>query len=299
MPENGVECISHEAVLSYEEIERIARCAAALGVNRVRFTGGEPLVRRGLPGLIARVKAIPGIRTVTLTSNGIFLGAYARELAAAGLDRVNVSLDSLRSDTFARITRGGCLEKVMAGIGKAEAAGLKPIKINMVVMRGINDGEIVDFAHLTLNRDWQVRFIEYMPVGEQAAHNWQDCFMSVADIKERLADLGPLQREPGKEEGEAGPAISYRLPGALGLVGFISALSEHFCDTCNRLRITSDGKLRSCLLAGGELDLKAILRTGGTDADLAAAFRSAFAAKPLDHGISQSAAAGQMSRVGG
>ncbi len=300
MPEQGVPLCAHDDILRYEEIERIVRAAAALGVRTVRLTGGEPLVRLGVVDLVRALACIPGIEDLAMTTNGMLLSRYAAPLAAAGLRRVNVSLDSLRPERFRAITRYGNLETVLAGIEAAFAAGLQPIKINTVVVRGQNDDEVVELACQTLRNPWHVRFIEWMPVGmvgEEA--DWRVHIVTVAEVRARIeAALGPLG--PAEVDG-AGPARIFRLPDAAGTLGFIGAVSEHFCDRCNRLRLTADGKLRPCLLAADELDLRTPLRQGATQADLESLLLEAVRMKPRGHHLMEQSRVGDraMAQIGG
>lgn len=297
MPAEGVECIGHDEVLRYEEILAVVRAGADLGVRRVRVTGGEPLVRKGLVPFIAQLAAMPGIEEVALTTNGLLLNGLAGELARAGLTRINVSLDSLKQDTFARLTRGGRVAAVLAGLEAAAAAGLEPLKINCVVIRSLNDDEVFDFAALTVDRPWHVRFIEYMPIGESPELSWPEHFVPIDEVRQRLSQRWRLT--PARQPVGNGPAVYVRLPGARGTVGFITPMSEHFCASCNRLRLTADGRLRSCLLAGGEVDVKALLR-GGDGVGLQEAFRRAIRLKPLDHGLEGPGGCGDsMVRLGG
>ncbi len=249
-------------ILSYEEIQRVVQVAASMGISKVRLTGGEPLVRPDLSKLISMLAQIEGIDDISLTSNGILLSKYALELKEAGLKRVNVSLDTLKEDRFKQITGGNKLKEVLAGIEAAHQVGLEPVKINMVVLRGINDDETIDFARLSINQGWHVRFIEFMPIGTPDIKVSR--MVSAEEIKERIQVLGKL--EPYIGLAGNGPARYYRFPGARGTIGFITAMTEHFCNTCNRLRLTSDGRLRPCLLDNDEVELKEALRNGaGTD----------------------------------
>lgn len=265
MPPQGVPHVPHERIMRYEEIAALVAVAARLGIRKVRLTGGEPLIRADLPRLVQMISAIEGIEDISLTTNGILLEKYASALAQAGLKRVNVSLDTLNSEKFARITRGGDLNKVLQGIAAAESCGLTPIKINAVIMRGINDDELVDLAKLTLKHAWNLRFIELMPIENQ--HSWgegfpppEQIFMPVSEV---MALLFPLGLEPAMLDHDSGPAKAYRLKGGMGTVGFISPLTEqHFCQRCNRLRLTADGHLRPCLMSDLEIPVLPALRAG-------------------------------------
>jgi len=298
MPEEGVPACSHDDILRYEEIERVVRAAAALGVSKLRITGGEPLVRLGVVDLVRALAHIPGIDDIALTTNGMLLRRYAAALAEAGLRRVNVSLDTLRPERFRAITRWGDLDTVLDGIDAAFAAGLEPVKTNTVVMRGQNDDEVVDLARKTLDTRWHVRFIEWMPVGA-AARDWRARVVPAAEIRARIeAELGPLV--PAKVNG-AGPARIFKLPDAVGTLGFIGAVSEHFCASCNRLRLTADGKLRPCLLAADELDLRTPLRQGASQADIQALLQEAIRVKPRGHHLAECAQVRDraMAQIGG
>lgn len=265
MPPQGVPYVPHERIMRYEEIAALVAVAARLGIRKVRITGGEPLVRADLPRLVQMISAIEGIEDISLTTNGILLEKYAGALAQAGLKRVNVSLDTLNAEKFARITRGGNLENVLRGIAAAEVCGLTPIKINTVIMRGINDDELVDLAKLTLKHTWNLRFIELMPIENQ--QSWgegfpppEQIFMPVSEV---MALLQPLGLEPAILENDSGPARPYRLKGGMGTVGFISPLTEqHFCQRCNRIRLTADGHLRPCLMSDLEIPVLPALRAG-------------------------------------
>lgn len=274
MPAGGTPFLRREEVLSLEEQARVVRVLAGRGVEKVRITGGEPLLRRGLPGLVEAVAATPGIREVTLTTNGILLAAEAARLHAAGLRRVNVSLDSLDPATFARITRGGDLREVLAGIDAALAAGLSPVKVNAVVLGGVNDAELPAFAELALSRPVEVRFIERMPVGALAAAG---SFVPEEEVRARLAAyrLEELPRD-------GSPARRFRIADGHreGRVGFVSAMSRPFCEGCDRLRLTADGTLRACLFDGAGVDVRALLRDGAPDDAIAAAFDRAARLRP-------------------
>ena len=279
MPAEGIPKLEHCEVLSYEELHRLAAAAVAIGIEKIRVTGGEPLVRKGIVHFLARLATIPGLKQLVLTTNGQLLAGMAAELQHAGVQRLNISLDSLRPEVFARITRCGDLERVLAGIRAAEAVGL-PIKINMVVMRGVNDNELADFAALTLERDCSVRFIEYMPTKNE--EGWQSLLVPGEEILARLEQdyhFTPIIR------GElAGPAREFRIAGARGNIGVITALSGHFCQDCNRIRMTAEGKIRNCLFAAEEFDLRALLASGDAAA-LQAGLRRLVDVKPARHAM--------------
>jgi len=299
MPEEGVPALSHDEVLSYEEVVRIVKVAAAAGITKVRLTGGEPLVRKGVEGLIKQIAAVPGIEDLSLTTNGFLLSGMAEGLMHAGLKRINVSLDSLDPVRYEELTRGGVLHKVLAGIEKAERLGFGPIKINMVPIRGLNDDEVGEFARLTLAKPYHVRFIEFMPIG--AREMWDETkVVPTSEIKATIAKLGEL--ELVKTGGSDGPAILYRLPGAKGIIGFISPLTDHFCGECNRLRLTADGKLRPCLFSESEIDLKTPMRAGCDDSELARLLGVALSVKPEGHHMAdgiKNKYHRTMSRIGG
>jgi len=262
-PEEQFEFIPHEEILRYEEIVEIIEEAVNLGVTKVRITGGEPLARKGVVDFIKKLREIKKLEDISLTTNGFFLSEYAEKLKDAGLNRVNISLDSLQEEKYKRITRGGSLEKALKGIDSALKAGLLPIKINTVLIRGINDDEVEDFVRLTLGRPLNIRFIEFMPSGEELKDNYRDKFISVLEIKESLAEkysFRPIDINSGN-----GPAKYYQIKGGQGTIGFITALSQHFCETCNRIRLTSEGKLRPCLFSNMEVDIKQAIRNAKTD----------------------------------
>ena len=282
MPEEGIPLIPHEDVLRYEEILRIVRVFAKEGISKVRLTGGEPLVRKGIVDFIARLSQIEEIQDLSLTTNGILLRELARDLKRAGLRRVNISLDSLRRDRFLQITRKDEYERVWAGIVEALSAGLTPIKINMVAIRGVNDDEIEEFARLTRHLPLTVRYIEYMPSGNGDV--WAEShIVTTPEIQRHLETLGKLI--PIASEKWDGPATRFRLEGAIGEIGFIGAVSNHFCSECNRLRLTPDGKIRTCLFSDDEVDLREILRKGGTDEELKQRLLEAIHSKPERHHI--------------
>lgn len=297
MPAEGVAPLAHGEVLSYEEILRVARVALAVGIEKIRITGGEPLVRKGIVGFVERVAALPGLADLSLTTNGVLLADMAADLRRAGLRRVNVSLDSLRPEVFARITRTAALPRVLQGIEAARAAGLAPLKVNVVVIRGENDEELHDFAEFARRTGCEVRFIEFMPARPEA---WEgERVVPSAEILETLGRSYDLRPVPGG--GTAGPSRTFELPGG-GHVGVISPLSDHFCGRCNRLRLTAEGRLRSCLFSDHEIDLRSVLRSTHDDVALAERLQEAVLHKPERHAVAggeceESSLA--MSRVGG
>jgi cyclic pyranopterin phosphate synthase len=262
-------------ILRYEELFHLASIAADAGIRKIRITGSEPLVRRGIVDFLKDLKRIPGIDKVCLTTNGVLLQELAPALYNAGLRHLNVSLDTLRRDRYRHITGNDKLSAVMAGLERANSLGFHPLKINCVVMRGINDGEILAIARLAQEHPFQVRFIELMPTASRTW--WQRHFLPMAEVRQRLAILGPL--EPLIRDVAAGPARTFRLPGFRGELGFISPMSEHHCRTCNRLRLSSEGKVRPCLLEAKELDLKGPIRRGVSDGFLGYLFQEAIQLK--------------------
>jgi cyclic pyranopterin phosphate synthase len=295
MPPEGVQRISHSEILSYEEIRTVVQAAAELGINKVRLTGGEPMVRADLPELIRMLFQIDGIQELALTTNGTVLKNYALELKQAGLSRVNVSLDTLKADRFRYITRLGRLKDVLEGIEAANEAGLHPVKINTVVMRGMNDDEILNFARMTHKEGWHVRFIELMPFKGATE------FIPSVELRQHISLLGNL--EPCASTTSNGPATYYRLAGAKGTIGFISPLSElSFCSRCNRMRLTPDGKLRPCLLGDDEIDLKMPLRNNASMEELKRLILKAVASKPERHHLKEKndrPVKRKMSQIGG
>jgi len=262
MPPGGSELSRKEEILSLEEILKLVKHGVSLGVNKIRITGGEPLVRKGIISLVNQIAEIKGIDDIAMTTNGVFLKEFATQLKSSGLSRLNISLDTMREDRFAEITRGGNIADVFDGVEAVLKAGFKGTKMNAVVMRGDNDDEIHDFVRYIMERDIELRFIELMASGWKDMVD-EDRFMPTSEIMERVRGVGELV--PDKQRIGGGPATIYRIKGALGSIGFISAVSKPFCKTCNRLRLTSDGKLRSCLLTGGEVDIKDILRSSNLD----------------------------------
>ncbi|MBN1178660.1 MAG: GTP 3',8-cyclase MoaA [Anaerolineae bacterium] len=300
MPEGGVPKLAHDDVLRFEEIVRIVRLAVEMGIVHVRLTGGEPLARKGIAELVADLAHIPGLDDLSMTTNGTLLREHAGPLARAGLGRVNVSLDTLRPERFRHITRRGELADVLTGREAALDAGLRPVKVNVVVVRGMNDDEVVDLARLTLEPDWHIRFIEVMPLGKQTYWSGNGV-VSSGEARARVeAALGPLTAVHGAGEG-VGPARYYQLPGAAGTLGFISPITEHFCYACNRLRLTADGRLLPCLLSNIAIDLRTPLRAGASDADLGALLLKAIASKPQRHHLAENALSQSipMSQIGG
>jgi len=284
MPAEGVTFRPTEELLADHELLLLVRVAADLGVQKIRLTGGEPTVRPAIVDLVAAISGTPGIEDLAMTTNGLLLEALGEPLARAGLRRVNVSLDTLDPEKFARITRGGRLERVLAGIAAAEAAGLTPLKLNTVVVRGFNEEDVVDLARLTLARPWEVRFIEVMPFGtvaDVADAGIVPSEETMARIEEVLGPLRPLDLT-GED-----PARTYRLPGAAGTLGFISPVSQPFCSRCGRLRLTADGRLRLCLLRDDEVDLLTPLRRGASHAEIKEIFAAGAYRRPFGHALAE------------
>ncbi|MBW2221498.1 MAG: GTP 3',8-cyclase MoaA [Deltaproteobacteria bacterium] len=300
MPIDGISHLSHEDILSYEEIVRIARIAVKEGITKIRITGGEPLVRKGVVNLVGWLSQLEGIEDLSMTTNGILLSEFAKPLYEAGLKRVNVSMDSLKPDRFREITRGGELSSLISGIEKANEAGMSPIKINVVAMKGFNEDEILDFAQLTKERNCQVRFIEFMPVGLK--NGWkEERYLSCSSIKKIIQENYKLHQLDNKR-GNGGPADLYRLENAKGIIGFINAISSHFCSTCNRLRLTADGKLRPCLFSDKEFDIRMAMRQGDSDEELRSLLHTALSNKPEGHAITKPTfkkCAREMVKIGG
>jgi GTP 3',8-cyclase len=302
MPEEGMKWLPRDEILSFEEITRVVEAAASVGVYKIRLTGGEPLVRGDIDVLTGMVAKVAGITDLALTTNGTRLAELAGPLARAGLKRINISLDTMDAAKFKAIARRHELHEVLEGIAAASRAGLKPLKINMVVLGGLNDDEVAAFAAMTVQQDVEVRFIEYMPLEEAkgcAMGSGKFSFIPNAISRERIeARFGKLDvLESGATM--KGPAEVMRIKGAAGKLGFISAMSAPFCRNCDRLRLTANGELRSCLLDGGGMSLKPILRDGGSNDDLIAAFRKAANLKPETHKDWQAIPAASMSRIGG
>jgi len=299
MPEQGLPWLARRQILDYEEITEIVRVMAGMGLRRLRITGGEPLVRRDLTTLVRALAAVPGIDDIALSTNAVLLEPIAGELRAAGVRRVNVSLDSLRPDRVDSIARRpGSHEHIFEGLDAAERAGFEPIKINTVIMRGRNDDELEDFARITMERPWHVRFIEVMPVGENlgvSANEYVSAF-DMLDALKRIGDLEPVPGPPGN-----GPATYFRFAGARGTVGVITPMSHNYCERCNRMRLTADGKLRPCLFGNLETNLRDPLRRGEP---LQPLVEETLRIKPERHYLVQGSATGSggllaLSQVGG
>jgi len=275
MPEEGVEVKPHTDMMSYEEIIAFAHLAAKAGITRIRLTGGEPLVRKGVVELVASLNAIDEIEEVSITTNGILLPQYAQDLFNAGLRRVNISIDSLDPQAYTKLTRWGKLEQALAGMEAALAVGMVPVKINAVVLKNVND-DLEPFAKLTMDYPVHVRFIEYMPAFYEEGH---DNFISGEELEAKIFALGSVDNS--ESPGGAGPARYFKLAGAQGTLGLIGSSKGHFCESCNRLRLTADGKLRTCLFSDQEIDLLPALR-GGSPQDLMDLIERALREKPKD-----------------
>jgi cyclic pyranopterin phosphate synthase len=298
MPEKGLKHFAQADILTSDEIIRIVRIACKYGVRKVRLTGGEPLLRADIVRLISGIKSA-GIKDLSITTNGQRLAGMALQLKKAGLDRVNISLDTLIADRYRDITRGGEIDRVWEAVSEADRAGLSPVKINVVPVRGVNDDEIARFAALTLYKDVHIRFIEFMPIGNNVA--WKpDAYLSKDEIMGRVAGAGTLVQLPFKG---GGPSRNYRIEGAQGMIGFISPISDCFCGSCNRLRLTAIGKLRPCLFSEITVDIKTPLRNGVSDDELEALYRSAVLSKPERHAVQERSllrpAMSPMSQIGG
>lgn len=283
MPSEQQPLAPRSDLLTNEELIRVIQAAAAVGISKIRLTGGEPLLRDGVVELVRAIRAVPGIEYLTMSTNGLLLPRFAAPLRAAGLDRVNISLDTLLPEKMRSLT-GGNLRQVWRGIEAAAAHGLQPVRLNTVVLRGVNDDEILDFAALTLHAPWDIRFIEMMPVagmsGLARAH-----LVGGAELQNRIeAAYGPLEPLPG---GPGNPARSYRIPGAAGQLGFISSVTEPFCGWCNRIRLTASGKIHLCLLHDDEVDIRDSVRAGGTQQEIEHLIRLAVQRKPWGHGLAE------------
>jgi cyclic pyranopterin phosphate synthase len=293
MPSDGVKWMEHDDILRYEELLRIIHTFARLGVDKVRITGGEPLVRKGLIPFLRKVTAIPGIKEVAVTTNGSMLEEYAPLLKQAGVKRINVSLDTLKPDRFKQITGQDALHQVLTGIKKAQEVGLIPIKINMVVMKNFNSDELADFANLAMDNPYQVRFIEYMPFCSEKKY-----LFTAAEMRQQLLAAGFTKLIP--EMRNSSPAQIYRFPQSQGSIGFITPVSQHFCSSCNRIRLTPDGNLKPCLLSNQEYSLRELLRAGISDQELLETIRKVVWNKPKQHDLRNGQKSDRgMSRIGG
>jgi cyclic pyranopterin phosphate synthase len=279
-PESNFEELPHEEILAYEEIERVVRAGARFGITKARLTGGEPLIRRDILHLVRMIRGISGIRELVMTTNGVLLSRMAAELKSAGLDRINISIDSLDGEKFSRITRRGSLDKVLEGLEAARGIGFR-VKINVVLMRGVNDDEIEDYVRFAAEKGLEVRFIEKMPLGQPPTDNGE-LLVGADEIEKRIAqvaELVPVSTEP------SGPATSrFRIAGGRGIIGIIPTVTRPFCATCNRLRLTADGRLRACLVDSPSVNVKSILRNAGGEDALVKAFRQAAVMKPRMRG---------------
>ena len=280
MPEEGMPVLSHADVLTYEEIIRLVELVSRMGISKVRITGGEPLVRKGVLHLCRKISQMSRIKSLSITTNGVFLEDFAEGLLESGITRINVSLDTLQPAKYALITRRDCFQKVWNGIERALRLGFHPVKLNAVVVKGLNDDEIEALAQLTYRYPFHVRFIEFMPFNTE---DHSSSFLSSDEILRRLEKIGPLL--PTRVENGNGPARHFQLPGAVGKIGIISPISHHFCPTCNRLRLTADGKLRTCLFAQEETDLRGLLRGNASDEAVFSAIRDAIQRKPERHAL--------------
>lgn len=299
MPPEGVPFKAHDEILAYEDMEFFVRAAVLLGITKVRITGGEPLVRKGLPGFVGGLRSIPEIKDISLTTNGILLPRFAEELKDQGLDRVNISLDSLDPDRYEALTRGGSLEAALAGVESALACDFSPVKLNAVMMPELK-AELAGFVDLTRDRPLHVRFIEWMEVGGCGPRGMVDSLTKAGLLAElqKLADAGLGQFKPVLSPGGWGPAHYYQFPGYKGTIGFIGSVSDHFCNECNRLRLTSDGRLKNCLFSSHEVDVKAAVRARDLDMVLAVIAES-LEAKTFDKNVLPGLTARGMSQVGG
>jgi len=283
MPEEGVEYMAREEILSFEEIERFVRVAVSLGVTKLRITGGEPLVRKDLPVLVRKLVAIPGIRDIALTTNAVLLARHAEELYEAGLRRLNVHLDTLDRERFKKITRRDDLDRVLEGIETARRLGFGPIKINAVAVKNLVEPDLVPLAQFGRERDIEIRFIEFMPLDSQGL--WDRGRVLLADdiVSTLSREISPLLEIPDRDR--RAPATEYRFADGIGRIGIVASVSRPFCLNCNRIRLTSDGKIRYCLFAVEETDVKGILRSGAPDEAIAAAIRGNVLQKWMGHEI--------------
>ncbi len=298
MPSEGLKLFKKKDVMTDDEILRFIRIAVKHGLRKVRITGGEPLMRRNLTGLISSIKKT-GVRDLSITTNGILLSKSVVDLKKAGLDRVNISLDTMKPDRFRSITGGGEIDLVWESIRRAEETGLTPVKINVVPIRGINDDEIVSFASLTFDNDFHIRFIEFMPATNNGIWSKDKCVTS-AEAMKKISALGKLEHLKFRGRG---PSRNYRIKGAKGVIGFISPLSDHFCDDCSRLRLTADGEIRPCLFSNIRIDIKTPMRNGASDEEIDDLFCQAVKVKPQRHLLNEDISTADhlisMNKIGG
>jgi len=298
LPRQGWEKLPPLEILRYEEFLRLARVSVLAGIKKIRVTGGEPLVRRGVVDFLRRLQEVPGLKEIALTTNGVLLAEMAPDLLAAGLSHLNLSLDTLNAARYREITGADSFPQVLAGLWRAAELGFHPLKVNCVVLKGLNDDELLDFALLARDHPLQVRFIEFMPTISR--EYWAQHFLSMDEVRQRLGALGVMAELA--PEPTAGPARIVQPPGFQGTLGFISAISQHHCRTCNRLRLTAAGSLRPCLFSPEEFDLKGPLRAGASDEELGALFRRAMELKtcsPPSHLVSPARSSAPMASIGG
>jgi cyclic pyranopterin phosphate synthase len=300
MPPQGIEPLQHSQILTFEEILRIVTLLTKHGLRRVRLTGGEPLVRRGIVELVRQLSTIKELNDIALTTNGSLLAPMAAKLKQAGLNRVNISLDTVNSEQFSRITGGGKVQDTLDGIEAAVSVGLSPVKLNVVATTYLTDADLAFFLNLARQRPVAVRFIEYMPIGCSTSV----ISISIAKLREKLTAMAGASMMPARFPQGGGPASYFTLPGMLGMIGFIAPISEHFCSSCNRIRLTADGKIKPCLLQNTEFDIKSQLRSGINDEQLAELLLQAVHLKPAGHELTGSCyldapVTRQMSQIGG
>lgn len=298
VPRETIPKLSHQDILTYEEILRIVRVGTRMGISKIRVTGGDPLVRKGVYRFLKDLADLPGIDDVSLTTNGVFLRDNIHRIADAGIKRINISMDTLNREKYKKLTGFDYFDRVWEGIENARELGFSPIKLNVVALRDINDDELTDLAALSYTRSYHIRFIEYMPIGTRDLNDPSP--LLTPEIKERIEQLGTLT--PVKGRNYDGPARRFKLKGAKGEIGFISAMSHHFCDTCNRLRLTADGQLRPCLLSDLQEDIKKRLRSGSSDRELSDILLKVVRHKQSAHHLAMRDRVriqGQMSNIGG
>jgi cyclic pyranopterin phosphate synthase len=298
MPSKGLNYFNDTEIMTDEEIVRVVRIARKYDLRKVRITGGEPLLRKKITALISAIK-LTGIRDLSLTTNGIRLSGIAEELKKAGLDRVNISLDTMNADRYKEMTNGGDISRVWESVHESERVGLSPVKINIVPIRGLNDDEIPAFASLTFEKNCHIRFIEFMPATGDGMWRKEKC-VNAPEILEKISTLGEVERIEYRGNG---PSRNYRIKGAAGVIGIISPLSDHFCGFCNRLRLTSEGKIRPCLFSKKEIDIKSPMRNGAPDEEIESLFLRAVSIKPEKHLLNEcmpvSDTIQSMSKIGG